>query len=61
LEGSTVTIRYTNATEEYDGSTWTSGGNLATGKRLLAGCGLQTAALGFGGDICNECYKHRRI
>jgi hypothetical protein len=36
-------------TEEYDGSTWTGGGNMGTVRRALAGCGTQTAALGFGG------------
>jgi hypothetical protein len=39
----------TNATEEYDGSSWTAGGNLNTTRAQLAGCGLQTAALAFGG------------
>ena len=40
----------TGATEEYDGSTWTSSpGSLNTARRLLAGAGTQTAALGFGG------------
>jgi hypothetical protein len=39
----------TAATEEYDGSAWTGGGNLSTARRYLAGCGLQTAGLGFGG------------
>jgi hypothetical protein len=27
----------TNATEEYDGSSWTAGGNLNTARRYLAG------------------------
>jgi hypothetical protein len=40
----------TAATEEYDGSTWTSNPTgLNTARRLLGGCGTQTAALGFGG------------
>jgi len=46
----------TNATEEYNGSSWTAGGNMArTGDTLirLAGAGLQTAALGFGGLTTN--------
>jgi hypothetical protein len=38
-----------SATEEYDGSAWTGGGNLATARASLAGCGLQTAGLAFGG------------
>jgi hypothetical protein len=40
----------TGATEEYDGSTWTtSPGSLNTARSGLAGCGTQTAALAFGG------------
>jgi hypothetical protein len=40
----------TAATEEYDGSTWTSNPTgLNTARRYLAGCGTQTAALAFGG------------
>jgi hypothetical protein len=37
------------ATEEYDGSTWTTGGNMNTARKYLAGAGIQTSALGFGG------------
>jgi hypothetical protein len=40
----------TAATEEYDGSTWTAGGNLVSSIYALSGCGLQTAALAFGGN-----------
>jgi hypothetical protein len=29
--------------------TWTGGGNLGTARREIAGCGTQTAGLGFGG------------
>ena len=36
-------------TDEYDGSAWTSGGNMGTAREVLAGCGTQTAGLGFGG------------
>jgi hypothetical protein len=39
----------TATTEEYNGSTWTPGGNLATARYGLAGAGTQTAGLGFGG------------
>jgi hypothetical protein len=40
----------TGATEEYDGSTWTtSPGRFKYSKIGLAGCGTQTAALAFGG------------
>ena len=38
-----------NLTQEYDGSTWTAGGNLNTARFDLAGAGTQTAGLGFGG------------
>ena len=38
------------ATEEYNGSTWTAGGNYpGAPKEALGGLGTQTAALGFGG------------
>jgi hypothetical protein len=39
------------ATEEYDGSAWTAGGNLGTARLILAGAGTQTAALAFGGQL----------
>jgi hypothetical protein len=39
----------TNVTEEYDGSTWTAGGNLGTARGGLGTAGTQTAGLGFGG------------
>jgi hypothetical protein len=39
----------TNATEEYDGTSWTAGGNLGTARRGLASAGTQTVAAGFGG------------
>ena len=40
----------TRATEEYDGSTWTSNPTgLNTARKGLVGCGIQTAALAFGG------------
>jgi hypothetical protein len=39
----------TNATEHYDGSAWTAGGNMGTARYSLAGAGTQTAGLAFGG------------
>jgi hypothetical protein len=45
--GSAATV--SNATEEYDGSAWTGGGNMSTARRNLGGAGIQTLALGFGG------------
>jgi hypothetical protein len=46
----------TGATEEYDGSTWTSNPNsMGTARHGFAGsgAGTQTAALGFGGNIAS--------
>jgi hypothetical protein len=43
------TSSVTNATEHYDGSAWTAGGNMGTARYHLAGAGTQTAGLGFGG------------
>jgi len=37
------------ATEEYDGTSWTSGGSLSTARSYLGGAGTQTSALAFGG------------
>jgi hypothetical protein len=39
----------TNATEEYNGSTWGPGGNLGTARYGMGAAGTQTAALGFAG------------
>jgi hypothetical protein len=45
-----MTGAVTGATEEYDGSTWTSNPTgLNTARNGLAGAGTQTAGLGFGG------------
>ena len=41
----------TGATEEYNGTSWVAGGSLNTGRHSLAGAGIQTAALAFGGTI----------
>jgi hypothetical protein len=43
----TVTVA---ATEEYNGTSWTNGGNLATARNNLGGAGTQTSGLGFGGS-----------
>jgi hypothetical protein len=40
----------TGATEEYDGTSWTSNPTLNTAIKNLAGAGIQTAALAFGGQ-----------
>ena len=47
--GSDPSAPYTNATEEYDGSGWATGGNLGTGRTAYAGGGSQTAGLVAGG------------
>jgi hypothetical protein len=45
------TTAHTGATEEYDGSSWTSNPTgLNTARSDLAGCGTQTAALAFSGE-----------
>jgi hypothetical protein len=44
--GSTI---YTGATEEYNGTSWTSSNPLNTVRGSLGGAGIQTAALAFGG------------
>jgi hypothetical protein len=36
-------------TEEYNGTSWTAGGNLTTATQNNAGAGTQTAGLSFGG------------
>ena len=45
----------TNATEEYDGSTWTpSPGNMNTSRKYMAGFGIQTAAVSAGGNTGSD-------
>jgi hypothetical protein len=39
-----------SATEEYDGSTWTSVNSLNTTRNVLGGAGTNTLALAFGGN-----------
>jgi hypothetical protein len=38
------------STEEYNGSTWTAGGNVNTARQYACSAGIQTAALAFGGE-----------
>ena len=40
----------TNATEEYNGSSWTAGGNLTTATQTNGGAGTLTSGLSFGGQ-----------
>jgi hypothetical protein len=44
-------LRIRVTTEEYNGSSWTAGGNATTSRYALGGCGTQTAGLIFGGTI----------
>ena len=41
---------FTEDLKVYDGSAWTAGGNLNTARKNLGGAGIQTSALGFGGN-----------
>jgi len=43
-----------NTTEEYDGTSWTSGGNINTARSKLGSSGTQTAGLIF----VRNCFKH---
>jgi hypothetical protein len=47
--GGITTVNVAN-TEEYDGTSWTAGGNLNTARKNLGGAGTQTLGLAFGGD-----------
>ena len=44
----------TNATEEFDGTNWTAGGNLNTGRRGFTGSGTLTAGVVYGGYTTTE-------
>jgi hypothetical protein len=52
---------YRTSTEEYDGTSWTTGNSMNTARRYLAGAGTQTAALGFGGYGTPVFNSNRRI
>jgi hypothetical protein len=55
-----VVVLLSAATEEYDGSTWTSNPTgLNTARNNLAGAGTQTAALAFGGNSTNYSSNRR--
>jgi hypothetical protein len=41
----------TNATEHYDGSAWTAGGNMGTGREYMGDAGTLSAGLAFGGAV----------
>ena len=44
-----INLNSLNSTEEYDGTNWTSGGNLTTTRRGFAGSGTLTAGIVFSG------------
>ena len=46
-----------SCTEEYDGTSWSAGGALASANYKLAGAGTQTAGLAFGGNNRTEEYN----
>jgi hypothetical protein len=48
---------FSAATEEYDGTTWTTSKSFKYSKKTLAGAGTQTAALAFGGEIYQLQYR----
>jgi hypothetical protein len=48
--GGTLSIgSFSNVTEEYNGTAWSSGGNLVTARGGLGGCGTQSLGLCMGG------------
>jgi hypothetical protein len=48
--GGQVTQVMLRATEEYNGSTWTTVNPMSTARYVLAGAGTQTLGLAFGGS-----------
>tara|TARA_R110000868_G_scaffold348733_3_gene609915 strand:- start:7 stop:1011 length:1005 start_codon:yes stop_codon:yes gene_type:complete len=50
-------------TEEYNGSSWTASNNMGTARYALSSAvnGLQTAALGFGGNLGNPGYAYTNV
>ena len=47
-----------DATEKYDGTTWTEVGNMLTARGSLSGCGIQTAALAIGGEVSTPSWAN---
>jgi hypothetical protein len=52
---------YTGATEEYDGNSWTTSNPFSTARQNLAGAGIQTAALAFGGYDTNSYMQQKNM
>ena len=49
---------YTNAVEEYNGTSWTTVTPLATGRFLLAAAGVQTAGMAIGGRVSDTSFTN---
>ncbi|MFA5152901.1 MAG: hypothetical protein WC554_10100, partial [Clostridia bacterium] len=49
-EESETFLEYSNYTESFNGTNWSTTGAMNTGRKYLAGCGTATATLSFGGD-----------
>jgi hypothetical protein len=47
FSGSTIEQLMSTATEEYDGSAWTGGGNMGTTRGSLAGAGITNCRFSF--------------
>jgi len=54
LRGSPPTEETTNATEEWNGTNWTTGGSMNTWRYYLAGAGTATSAISHGGEIPSQ-------
>jgi hypothetical protein len=54
-----VEIQALTATEEYDGTSWSPGGNLGTA-RQLGGAGTQTSGVAFGGNSNYRSYSTQK-
>jgi hypothetical protein len=46
------------ATEEYDGTSWTSSPKFKYSKKIFRGAGIQTAALAFGGSTATATEEY---
>lgn len=47
---------FTNVTEEYDGASWASGGNISANSYGMGGAGTQTSGLRFGGVLSGSIF-----
>jgi len=43
-------VGFKTESEEYNGTAWTEGNDLSVGRQYISGAGIQTAALGIGGE-----------